>query len=60
MTIMPYLTRPKSLGSVVLRSRDPFDPPIVDPNYLSHPDDVHTLVNGEWRQACRGRGEGDA
>ena len=47
MTIMPYLMRPKSLGSVVLRSRDPLDPPIVDPNYLSHPDDVHTLVNGK-------------
>lgn len=46
MTIMPYLMRPKSRGSVVLRSRDPLDPPVVDPNYLSHPDDVHTLVNG--------------
>ncbi|XP_045125683.1 glucose dehydrogenase [FAD, quinone]-like [Portunus trituberculatus] len=46
MTIMPYLMRPKSLGSVVLKSRDPFDPPIVDPNYLSHPDDVQALVNG--------------
>ncbi|KAK8394064.1 hypothetical protein O3P69_006336 [Scylla paramamosain] len=29
MTIMPYLMRPKSLGSVVLKSRDPLDPPIA-------------------------------
>ncbi|XP_071522892.1 LOW QUALITY PROTEIN: glucose dehydrogenase [FAD, quinone]-like [Panulirus ornatus] len=46
MTIMPYLTRPKSRGAITLRSRDPLDPMVIDPNYLSHPDDVTTLVNG--------------
>ncbi|KAG7159552.1 Glucose dehydrogenase [FAD quinone]-like 2, partial [Homarus americanus] len=46
ITICPSLTRPKSRGSVKLRSRDFRDPPLIDPNYLSHPDDVTTLVRG--------------
>lgn len=45
-TIRPVLVRPKSRGSVTLLSRDPTRPPAIDPNYLSHPDDVATLVNG--------------
>ncbi|XP_063596245.1 glucose dehydrogenase [FAD, quinone]-like [Penaeus indicus] len=49
LTMMPYLMRPKSRGAVLLKSRNPFDAPIVDPNYLSHPDDVDTLVNAiKW------------
>ncbi|XP_050713623.1 glucose dehydrogenase [FAD, quinone]-like [Eriocheir sinensis] len=45
-TVGPMLTRPKSRGTVKLKSRDPRDPPLIDPNYLSHPDDVTTLVRG--------------
>ncbi|MPC30472.1 Glucose dehydrogenase [FAD, quinone] [Portunus trituberculatus] len=45
-TVGPMLTRPKSRGTVRLRSPDPKDPPLVDPNYLSHPDDVAILVRG--------------
>ncbi|XP_063606726.1 glucose dehydrogenase [FAD, quinone]-like [Penaeus indicus] len=45
-TIRPVLVRPKSRGSVTLLSSDPTRPPAIDPNYLSHPDDVATLVNG--------------
>ncbi|XP_045123984.1 glucose dehydrogenase [FAD, quinone]-like [Portunus trituberculatus] len=45
-TVGPMLTRPKSRGTIRLRSPDPKDPPLVDPNYLSHPDDVATLVRG--------------
>ncbi|XP_072035412.1 glucose dehydrogenase [FAD, quinone]-like [Amphiura filiformis] len=37
---------PKSIGSVKLRSKDPFDPPIVDPNYLENPYDVKALIQG--------------
>ncbi|XP_042239057.1 glucose dehydrogenase [FAD, quinone]-like [Homarus americanus] len=40
----PSLTRPKSRGTVRLRSGHPRDAPLIDPNYLSHPDDVKTLI----------------
>lgn len=45
--IGPMLTRPKSRGSVRLRSGDPHHPPLIDPNYLSHPDDVTTFIRGQ-------------
>ncbi|XP_071540783.1 glucose dehydrogenase [FAD, quinone]-like [Panulirus ornatus] len=45
-TIGPMLTRPKSRGSIRLRSRNPRVPPLIDPNYLSHPDDVRTFIRG--------------
>ncbi|KAK8384651.1 hypothetical protein O3P69_014313 [Scylla paramamosain] len=44
--IGPMLTRPKSRGTVTLQSSDPFAPPLIDPNFLSHPDDVTTFVRG--------------
>ncbi|XP_050690766.1 glucose dehydrogenase [FAD, quinone]-like isoform X1 [Eriocheir sinensis] len=45
-SIRPILLHPKSRGSLTLRSRDLRDPPVVDLAYLSHPDDVATLVDG--------------
>lgn len=44
-SLFPVLLRPKSRGFIKLRSRDPHDPPIIDPKYLSHSDDVITMVN---------------
>ncbi|KAA0188420.1 hypothetical protein HAZT_HAZT003611 [Hyalella azteca] len=38
------LSRPKSVGTVTLKSRNPFDPPVLDDNSLSHPDDVELMV----------------
>jgi choline dehydrogenase-like flavoprotein len=38
--------RPKARGTVRLRSSDPADPPLVDPNYLGHPDDLKTSAEG--------------
>ncbi|MBC6980363.1 GMC family oxidoreductase [Caulobacter sp. 17J80-11] len=38
--------RPKSRGSVGLRSADPMAAPRIDPNFLSHDDDVATLLKG--------------
>ncbi|XP_076046704.1 glucose dehydrogenase [FAD, quinone]-like [Oratosquilla oratoria] len=43
-SINPYITRPVSRGTVTLASNDPNVSPIADPNYLSHPEDVDTLV----------------
>ena len=43
------LVRPKSVGEIRLRNSDPFSPPIIDPRYLEHPDDVETLKEGSLR-----------
>jgi choline dehydrogenase-like flavoprotein len=44
--LLPTLLRPKSRGFIRLRSSDPFEYPIIEPNYLQHPDDVRTFVEG--------------
>lgn len=38
--------RPKSRGSVALAGPDPMAAPLIDPNFLGHPDDVATMVEG--------------
>ena len=40
------LLRPKSVGTVKIASKDPDDDPIIDPNYLSHEDDMKVLIKG--------------
>jgi len=42
----PTLIRPRSRGRVSLRSADSTDAPAIDPNYLSDPEDLATLVDG--------------
>ena len=37
---------PRSRGRVRLRSSDPSKPPIIEPNYLSHKEDVRDLLEG--------------
>jgi choline dehydrogenase len=39
-TLNAYLVRPKSRGTVTLKSSRPDDHPLIDPNFLSHPDDL--------------------
>ncbi len=46
ITLNSYTVRPKSRGTVRLRSSDPADTPIVDPNFLAEPDDLRTSVEG--------------
>ncbi|XP_053977905.1 glucose dehydrogenase [FAD, quinone]-like isoform X1 [Hylaeus volcanicus] len=46
ITIAPVLLHPKSKGEVKLRSSDPFDPPLIDPKYLSNKDDIAVLIDG--------------
>jgi choline dehydrogenase-like flavoprotein len=46
VTLNSYTLRPKSRGSVRLRSADAADKPLVDPNFLAEPDDLKTSVEG--------------
>lgn len=43
--------RPKSRGYLALHSADPRDPPLIQPHYLDHPDDLETLLAGV--KTCR-------
>jgi choline dehydrogenase len=43
-TIIPGITQPRSRGTVRLRSANAGDHPVIDPNYLSEPDDLRTLI----------------
>ena len=38
--------RPKSRGEVGLNDANPLSPPRIDPKYLSHPDDVASILKG--------------
>lgn len=42
--IVTGLLSPRARGTVRLRSADPGDPPLIDPAYLRHPDDVTRMV----------------
>jgi choline dehydrogenase len=57
-TIIPGITHPRSRGTVRLRSSDPTDPPVIDPRYLSEPEDLNTLV--ESIRLTRAIGAADA
>lgn len=46
LTLNSYTLRPKSRGSVRLRSANYTDRPLVDPNFLAEPDDLKTSVEG--------------
>ncbi len=46
MTIASWQQRPESRGYVHLRSSDPFDPPIIQPNYLAVEGDRRVLLAG--------------
>lgn len=46
MTLAAWQQRPESLGTVLARSRDPFEPPEIQPNYLSAENDRTVLLAG--------------
>ncbi len=46
MVFFPIVAQPKSRGTLKLVSSNPFDIPAIDPQYLSHPDDLKSLVAG--------------
>ena len=45
-TLNTYFVRPKSRGWVLLKSADPTDMPLIDPNYLAEPYDLDMTVRG--------------
>ncbi len=45
-TLNSYTLRPKSRGTVRLRSGNPADTPLVDPNFIAEPDDLKTSAEG--------------
>ncbi|KAF8323356.1 alcohol oxidase [Clavulina sp. PMI_390] len=45
-TFVVTLLKPTSSGTITLDSSNPFDPPIIDPNYLTTRHDVDVLVRG--------------
>ncbi|MBC7702494.1 MAG: GMC family oxidoreductase N-terminal domain-containing protein [Rhodoferax sp.] len=46
MVISAQACRPRSRGHVRLRSADPLDAPVIDPNYLTDPDDLALQIEG--------------
>lgn len=46
ITLNSYNLRPKSRGTVTLGSADPRVRAVVDPNFLSHPDDLRISAEG--------------
>jgi choline dehydrogenase len=46
LTVACNVLRPRSRGTVRLRSADPLDAPLIDPNFLSEPDDLRRTLAG--------------
>ncbi|KAJ9594122.1 hypothetical protein L9F63_014438 [Diploptera punctata] len=40
LNFIPTVLRPKSRGKITINSTDPFSPPLIYPNYFSHPYDI--------------------
>jgi choline dehydrogenase len=45
-TIAPTLLHPKSRGYIALRSTNPTEPPVIQPNYFADESDMKALVEG--------------
>jgi choline dehydrogenase-like flavoprotein len=44
-SVLPLLLRPKSRGRIRLKSGNPYEHPLIFPNYFQHPDDMAVLVS---------------
>ncbi|GBM68510.1 Oxygen-dependent choline dehydrogenase [Araneus ventricosus] len=51
MVCLSQLLHPKSRGTVRLQSTNPYDPPLIDPNYFDDPADIESIVRG--LKTCR-------
>lgn len=55
LTINTCNLRPRSIGSITLRSSDPFDDPAIDPNFLDDPYDLKVSMEGfKWGRRILG------
>ncbi|XP_032663999.1 glucose dehydrogenase [FAD, quinone]-like [Odontomachus brunneus] len=45
-SIWPIVQYPRSIGRLTLKSKSPFDPPKMDPNFFSHPADLEIILEG--------------
>lgn len=45
-TVAVSIARPESRGTIMARSADPFDRPVIRPNYLSAPADLRVILAG--------------
>ena len=48
MVVMVIQTHSRSTGTIRLRSTDPFDHPIIKPNYFDDPSDLKTMLAGTY------------
>lgn len=46
LKVAPVLCKPKSRGEILLKSSDPFDVPLIYPNYFGEEEDLETLLRG--------------
>ncbi|XKL64620.1 hypothetical protein PGB90_004706 [Kerria lacca] len=46
LQLAPTLLRPKSRGRIMLKNKNPFEQPRIISGYLTHPEDVETLIKG--------------
>ena len=45
-SIWPILQNPRSFGRIKLKSKNPFKPPVIQPNFFTHPADVEIILEG--------------
>ncbi|GIY71403.1 glucose dehydrogenase [Caerostris extrusa] len=55
---LSQILHPKSRGEVTLRSSSPYDPPVINPKYFSHPDDMDVIVEG--LKKCKAIGQSES
>lgn len=45
-SIWPIVQNPRSVGRITLKSKDPFEPARMEPNFFAHPADLEIILEG--------------